>query len=230
MFTGQLILVFSFVITFALTAYLASGAKSHVQPARFFIAALLMIVIGYGFSLANNSRNASVVEMENAARSLDEKIENLENAVRAKSKDVVPDDRQRIHDWRRQSNQLMESAEKIRSATAHLDHIATLLQLVAGAFAGALASAAITNRAKAQHDASVHAAMNQHFRALSDSAKLISDDIQAHVATSNVDMGVHAEIMRKAAKLAVLVRELELLSAELGRRELENIVVTGGSD
>lgn len=230
MFTGQLILVFSFVTTFALTAYLASGAKSHSRPGRFFIAALVMIVIGYGFSLANNSRNASIVKMENSARSLDQKIENLESAARAKSKDVRPADRQRIQEWRRQSGQLTESATKIRSATAHLDHIATLLQLVAGAFAGALASAAITNRAKAQHDASVHAAMDQHFRALSDSAKRLSDDIRIHVSTSNVDTSVHAEITRKSAKLAVLVRELELLSAELGRRELENFVMLGGSD
>lgn len=230
MFTGQLILVFSFVITFALTAYLASGAKSHVRPARFFIAALLMIVIGYGFSLASSSRNASIVKMENSASSLDQKIENLENDARARSKDVLPEDRRRIHEWRRRAGQLTESAKKIRSATAHLDHIATLLQLVAGAFAGALASAAITNRAKAQHDASVHAAMHQHFRALSDSAKRLSDDIRIHVSASNVDTGVHGEITRKTAKLAVLVRELELLSAELGRRELENIAMPSGSD
>ncbi|WP_314444743.1 hypothetical protein [Massilia timonae] len=101
---AQFFLVISYVVCFSLTAYLAGNAKSHVKPYRFFIAALITIMIGYGFKVINESKNAS--------------LEGLEKAIPA----VV---------------------DNVRYATGHVDHIAELLQLASGAFAGALASAAI---------------------------------------------------------------------------------------
>lgn len=94
-----------FAANFGLAFYLVANEKSQAQPWRFFVAALISILLTYGATVGADAISAS------------------------------------------------KTAAQV--SVGLLGHIEKLMNLISGAFSGALASVAITNRAKFMYDKSV---------------------------------------------------------------------------
>lgn len=217
----QILLASLPVLVFTLIPILASGAKSHVQPARFFIAALGMLVIAYAAQKGMEALNASLLDVEKSGLELKGEAATLTASAAVAKGGISAQHQVRIDELNLEADKKRESVEAIRGVTAHFVYIAELLPLVAGAFAGAMASAAVTNWSKERYDAKVLIAIQLHFRSVSNTAKGVSISIKNDLLTRNTDPDFLKELARKKASLAQLVRELELISADLTRRELE---------
>lgn len=117
--------VFIFCIVIALTFFLGTNEKTHAQPWRFFIAAIAVIAIAFIFEYCGQSLINKNTEKTNTNNNTSQTQNHQENNSSNSNK---------------------------KNDTEEIIWLNKMIALICSAFSGALASAAITNRAKYMHD------------------------------------------------------------------------------
>lgn len=232
-------LVLAFFVVAGLTAYLAANERSQQNPHYFFIAALLSIAIGYGFKLGIDKMDASVRQIRETAQLRETEAANVENQFRYPEKAAqffgnawrtasIHTLEWHLEESRRkrlEAATLKKDAQDLEDNNASLRYVADLMALVSGAFAGALASVAITNRAKFKHDVHALQFLEKSFLEQKLRANKLADSIRASTLAPCFDEKSKKKVEQQKNELATLLREMEILSSWLTSKELENIEI-----
>lgn len=105
-------------------------------------------------------------------------------------------------------NELAAVNSKLRASSDSLGHLAKLSNLICGAFAGALASTAITNRAKLMHDASTRDLLEK-LAELNSKKVALHNQLKAELKVGLTDPG---DIALQAQKVQAASKILEQLT------------------
>ena len=220
-----IIYVAAFAVSVSVAAYLVGNARAQADPKKFLSAAIVAILFGFGIQALEAKRAASV--QESAAETaglmnlLDLTCQTAEKNGVVASEGTSPSSPS--------SAQLIAMACKTSQATQAkrsaadnpmLEHMALLITLTCSTFAGALASVAITNRAKFQHDRET-ARINAELAGLATTEKWLKEEIGLHMHEEDTAARAHDQAGILLAKHA-LAAAARLRDKNLERkRELE---------
>lgn len=235
MLISHMILVLTFTVVAALTAFLAANERSHAKPHYFFIFALISIGLGYGFKIANDAIEEPIKIKLEKAQHLDNESEALKNRPDRLEQAVLPSagtlgatlhallgQRQaEIQGNRLEARKLRDEAQFMSDANVSLKNISELMLLVSGAFAGALASAAITNRAKLKYDARTLDWLESLYAERVAHAQGLAHSIKKSLSDADPDENTLQQVEVKRSELAALLDDMALLSSRLTQKELD---------
>lgn len=140
-----------------LAAYLVGNAKSQSKPWFFLVAAVVAILFGYWVQVAEANRASTEAGSKSATAGLAELLDLTCKAAEAEHSNAATASGSTLQDSAKLISlacqvSKTERAKSAGAANPMLEHLAQIIVLTSSVFAGALASVAITNRAKFQHD------------------------------------------------------------------------------
>jgi hypothetical protein len=180
-----IIYVAAFAVSVSVAAYLVGNAKAQADPKKFLGAAIVAILFGFGIQALEAKRASSAQESAAETAGL---MKLLVLTCQTAEKDGVAAS-ERASPSSQSSAQLIATACKTSQAAQAkksaadnpmLENLALLITLTCSTFAGALASVAITNRAKFQHDRET-ARINAELAGIATTEKWLKKEIGLHM-------------------------------------------------
>lgn len=215
----------AFAVFVALAAYLVGNAKSQANPRKFLGAAIIAILFGFGIQFFEAKRVSGAQESAAETTGLMKLLDLTCKTAKKDGEDATdlastssPSSARLIA----MACETSQAAKTIKSAADNpmLENLALLITLTCSTFAGALASVAITNRAKFQHDSEIDR-INAELTGVAATEKWLKEQIGLHTHQQDTATKAHDQAGILLAKQALAAAD-SLWEKNLERRhELE---------
>lgn len=217
-----IIYVAAFAVFVALAAYLVGNAKAQANPRNFLGAAIVAILFGFGIQFFEAERVSGAKESAADTAGLMNLLDLTCKTAKADATDLASTSPASSAQLIAMACETSQAAKTIKSAADNpmLENLALLISLTCSTFAGALASVAITNRAKFQHDSEIDR-INAELTGVAATEKWLKEQIGLHTHQQDTATKAHDQAGILLAKQALAAAD-SLWEKNLERRhELE---------